>query len=128
MVVQYADLNGDYRNLLAVLLTLANDCELQPIVRDPTLHIQAAEYRQQLFVEMINEGESIHNTCVVCQKNMDAHKPSLPESTESRIVVSQCFHMFHQTCLQPLGAMAACPCVFSQLEVGRFETCSGRPW
>jgi len=112
VVVQYADLNGDYRNLLAVLLTLANNCELQPLVRDPTLNIQAAEYRQQLFVEMINEGEPIHKKCAVCQKNMNAHKPSLPESMGSRIVVSQCFHLFHQTCLQSLKAVVAggiCP-------------------
>ena len=61
MLLQYADVNGDYRNLLAVLLTLANNCELQPLVRDLTLKSQAAEYRQQLFVEMINEGKPIHN-------------------------------------------------------------------
>ena len=60
VLLQYADLNGDYRNLLAVLLTLANNCKLQPHARDPTLKPQAAEYRQQLFVEMINEGEPIH--------------------------------------------------------------------
>ncbi|DBB04787.1 TPA: hypothetical protein ACH3X3_010083 [Trebouxia sp. C0006] len=117
---QYADLNGDYRNLLAVLLTLANNCELQPIVRDPTLQIQAAEYRQQLFVEMINEGEPIHNKMCCLPKKMDAHKPSLPESTESRIVVSQCFHMFHQTCLQSLGAMAACPVCFQSVGIWAF--------
>ena len=108
MVVQYADLNGDYRNLLAVLLTLANNCELQPL-EDPTLKSQAAEYRQQLFVVMVNEGELIPTKCAVCQKKMNAHKPSLPESVESRIVVSQCFHLFHQTCLQSLGAGAICP-------------------
>ena len=112
MLLQYADLNGDYRNLLAVLLTLANNCELQPHARDPTLKTQAAEYRQQLFVEMINEGEPIHKNCAVCQKNMNAHKPSLPEPVGSRIVVSQCFHLFHQTCLQSLQPVVAggiCP-------------------
>jgi hypothetical protein len=109
VLLQYADLNGDYRNLLAVLLTLANNCELQPLVRDLTLKSQAAEYRQQLFVEMINEGEPIPKKCAVCQKNMNAHKPSLPEPMQSRIVVSYCFHLFHKTCLQSLGAEVICP-------------------
>ncbi|DBA72206.1 TPA: hypothetical protein ACH3X2_010603 [Trebouxia sp. C0005] len=106
---QYADLDGDYRNLLAVLLTLANNCELQPHVRDATLKVQAAEYRQQLFVEMINEGKPIHKKCAVCQKNMNAHKPSSPEPMQSSTVVSYCFHLFHKTCLQSLGAEAICP-------------------
>lgn len=113
---QYADLNGDYRNLLAVLLTLANNCELQPIVRDSTLRIQAAEYRQQLFVEMINEGEPIPTECAVCQKKMNAHKPS----TEYRIVVAQCFHVFHQTCLQSHGAGAICPVCFQSIGTWAF--------
>ncbi len=108
MLLQYADLNGDC-NLLLVLLTLANNCEVQPHVRDPTLEIQAAEYRQQLFVEMINEGEPIHKNCAVCQKDMNAHKPSSPEPMQFSIVVSYCFHLFHKTCLQSLGAEAMCP-------------------
>ena len=109
MLLQYANLNGDYRNLLAVLLTLANNCELQPHVRNPTLKIQAAEYRQQLFVEMINEGDLIHKKCAVCQKELNAHKPASPKPMQSSIVVSYCFHLFHETCLQSLGAEAICP-------------------
>ena len=41
-VVQYVDLNHNYRNRLAILLTLANNCELQPFERDASLPHQAA--------------------------------------------------------------------------------------
>ena len=89
--MQYVDLNGDYRNLLAVLLTLANNCELQPFVLDSSLPHQAAEYRQQLFVEMINEGEPVPRKCAVCNKKMNPHKPSaLPEVPKAKVMVSMC--------------------------------------
>ncbi len=118
------NLNGEYHDLQLVLLTLANNCELQP-ARDPTLQIQAAEYRQQLFVEMIHQGEPITEKCAVCQKDLSAHKPSLPEPMESRIVVSQCLHLFHKACLQSLDAELICP-ICSQLVANRqVETCNG---
>ena len=122
MLLQYADLNGDC-NLLLVLLTLANNCELQPHVRNPTLKIQAAEHRQQLFVEMINEGEPIHKNCAVCQKDMSAHKPSSPEPMQFSIVVSYCFHLFQKTCLQSLGGNVSHVST-SSWEPGRCETCT----
>ena len=109
-VVQYVDLNGDYRNRLAILLTLANNCELQPFVRDANLPHQAAEYRQQLFVEMINEGELVPKKCAVCNDDMNAHKPSaLPDMPKAKVMVSLCLHLFHQGCMQTLGEFAACP-------------------
>ena len=108
--MQYVDLNGDYRNLLAILLTLANNCELQPFVLDSSLPHQAAEYRQQLFVEMINEGEPVPRKCAVCNKKVNAHKPSaLPEVPKAKVMVSMCYHLFHQGCLQTLDDHAICP-------------------
>lgn len=90
-------------------MELADTCELALSGGEQKLE-EAADHRQKLLVEMIDQGLEVPKECAVCQKLVDAHKASvIPQGSKSRIVVASCCHLFHKGCLRTLHSCALCP-------------------
>ncbi len=100
---------GHPSHKLQVLLGLADNCELAPSGRDHMLE-KAAEYRQKLFVEMIDQGLDVPRRCSVCHQPINAHRASgTGERRSSRVLVASCCHLFHMGCLQSMHEHEGCP-------------------
>ena len=87
-------------------IALANFCEVfRELLVDPSEHFiqqresrnRAADYRQQLFVAMIEQGKPVASSCGLCNQALHAHKVAGPEHLDG-VFVSCCFHMFHLKC------------------------------
>ena len=71
---------------------------------------KAAEYRQELFVEMINQNVDVPVKCAVCRKKMNGHKASVAQAGQkAKIVVAVCGHLLHKGCLQRMQDNEGCP-------------------
>lgn len=94
---------------LQVLAALADNCELASFGGDEMLE-RAAEFRQELFVEMIDQNVDVPKRCAVCRKKMNGHKASLNEAGQkAKIMVAACGHLCHSGCLQRLQEDEGCP-------------------
>lgn len=85
---------------LNVLLALANHCEMYKTptgIPDQRHKDRAAEYRQQLFVAMIDQGHEVPRECGRCHKAISAHKPSIVDGL-TWVMMSTCWHIFHVHC------------------------------
>lgn len=100
---------GNPSHKLEVLAALADNCELSPSGGKQELE-DAAEYRQKLFVEMIDQSKSVLKQCAVCCKSIQAHKASdTSKGHKSKVVVGICCHLFHKGCLETLHEHKLCP-------------------
>ena len=118
--LQYIPFGCDSKLELKILLGLANNCELESSGRDSSLLEQAAEYRQQLFVEMINQDIKIPLECARCNTTLFAHKPSATlQGSKSQILVAPCCHMYHRDCLQEIDEDDGCAACFQQLGLAK---------
>ena len=71
---------------------------------------RAAEFRQELFVEMIDQNVDVPKRCAVCRKKINGHKASSNEAGQkAKIMVTGCGHLCHKGCLQRLQEHAGCP-------------------
>ena len=71
---------------------------------------KAAEYRQELFVEMIDQNVDVPKRCAVRGKKMNGHKASLNEGGQkAKIMDAACGHLCHKGCLQRLQEQEGCP-------------------
>ena len=120
MYLQYITFGCDDKLKLKILLGLANSCELESSGRDSSLLEQAAEYRQQLFVEMINQDIKIPLECARCNTALLAHKPSeMLQGSKSQMLVAPCCHMYHRGCLQEIDEDDGCAACFQQLGLAK---------
>lgn len=102
------------------LQSLANIYELQPFVQDSQLRHKAAEHRRQLFVEMTHQGLPIPKRCAACQGKCNAHKASeAKDAPKTKIIVADCLHLLHKSCLSKLGLAPGCP--ICNQHVGKVE-------
>lgn len=94
---------------LEVLAALADSCELASAGGKEVLE-RAADYRQELFVEMIDQNVDVHMHCAVCRKKVSGHKASLKDAGHKvKIMALACGHLSHKGCLQRLQNHEGCP-------------------
>ena len=109
-VVQYDGCADEPLHRLAILTSLANNCERQSFTKDTQVRHRAAAYRQQLFSEMARQGRPAPKRCVVCQGKCNAHKASAThDKPKNKVEVLTCLHLAHESCLQKLSYMDLCP-------------------
>lgn len=107
--VQYLELTLDAEQELHVLMRLANNCELQASDEDFSLRKRAAEFRQELLVEMVNQEREVLRRCAACQEVINAHNPSQPhQGDDMKILVAPCCHLYHKGCLKALVEAEGC--------------------
>ena len=71
---------------------------------------RAADYRQELFVEMIDQNVDVLLHCAVCRKKISGHKASLKDAGQkAKIIALACGHLSHKGCLQRLQHHEGCP-------------------
>ena len=75
-LLQYCELAGLDETSLLILMARANLYELQGSEASPHFLEKAAEARQQLFVEMIEQEEDVWSQCTVCQQPLGPHEAS----------------------------------------------------
>ena len=109
-VLQYNECTDEPLQKLAILLSLANNCERQSFTKDTQVRHRAAAYRQQLFSEMAHQGRPVPKRCAVCQGKCNAHKASAThDKPKNKVEVLTCMHLAHESCLQKLNDMDECP-------------------
>lgn len=82
--------------------SLANYCEvcreLPPDVKQQQeSRNRAGDYKQQLFVAMIDQDKPVATSCGLCKEPLHAHKVAGPEPLDG-VFVSYCCHLFHTPC------------------------------
>jgi len=107
--VQYLELSLEATQKLHVLMSLANNCELQASDADFSLREKAAGFRQELLVEMVNQEKEVTRKCAACDEVINAHNPSQPhQGDDMKILVAPCCHLYHKGCLKALVEAEGC--------------------
>ena len=120
MYLQYITFSANSKYKLNILLGLANNCELEAAEGDSSLREQAAEYRQQLFVEMIDQDVKVPVVCAGCNQVLHAHEPSeCYKGSKVKMLVTPCFHLYHKGCLQEIDEDDGCVSCHQQLGLAK---------
>lgn len=107
LLLQYTRFDSTCK--LQVLAALADNCERASFGEGEMLE-RAADYRQELFVEMIDQNVGVPKHCSVCCKKMNGHMASSNEGGQkAKIMVAACGHLCHKGCLQRFQQHEGCP-------------------
>ena len=103
LILQYTWLGENPpQDEMNLLVALANNCEVCKVLPPDVKQQQesrdrAADYRQQLFVAMTEQGKPVATSCGLCKEPLHAHKVAGPEPLDG-VFVSYCCHLFHTPC------------------------------